>query len=101
MKIKKNDKVKILAGKDKGKTSTIVKVFPKRGKVLVEGINIAKKHVRPTKKMPQGGTIDLPVPVDISNVSLICPKCEKSTKVGYMISAKKKNRICKKCKQVI
>lgn len=101
MKIKKNDKVKILAGKDKGKTSTVVKVFPKRGKVLVEGINIAKKHVRPTKKMPQGGTIDLPVPVNVSNVQLVCPKCEKASKIGYEIKNNKKTRICKKCKQVI
>ena len=71
MKIRKNDTIEILQGKDKGKTGQVEKVFPKKNKILVAGINIVKKHVKPTKKMPQGGLVDWPLPFDISNAILI------------------------------
>jgi len=111
MKIKKGDKVKILAGKDKGKTSKVLQVFPKENKVSVEGVNLLIKHLRPKKQGEKGQKIQFPAPLDISKVMLICPKCNKSTRVGYKVitvnsesskkARKRKERICKKCKQII
>lgn len=100
MKIKKGDEVKILAGKDSGKSGKVLKVIPKKEKVLVEGVNIVKRHV---KKMGQteGGIIEISKPLNISNVALICPACKKETRVGFKVEGKTKTRICKKCKEVI
>lgn len=97
MKLRKNDKVKIIAGKDKGKQGKIEKVYPKSNKVLVMGINIYKKHIKKNEQFPQGGKVDLPRPIDVSKVMLICPKCNQPTRVGFIIENKKKWRICKKC----
>ena len=101
MKIKKGDLVLITAGKDKGRTGKIIKSFPKDLKILVEGINLKKKHVRPKRQGEKGQLVSLPAVMDISNVKLICPKCGKAVRVGYVIEGKIKNRICKKCKQKI
>lgn len=102
MRIKKGDKVKILAGKDKGKTGKILSVFPEREKVSVEGINILIKHLRPRKQGEKGQRIQFPAPMSISNVMLICPKCSKTTRVGYRrLENKKKVRACKKCGEII
>jgi large subunit ribosomal protein L24 len=101
MKIKKGDSVLITAGKDKGRTGKIMKAFPKELKILVEGINLKKKHVRPKRDGEKGQVVDIPAAFDISNVKMICPKCGKATRVGYAIEKDIKNRICKKCKQVI
>lgn len=101
MKIKKGDKIKVIAGKDSGKTAKIEKVYLKQNKVLIQGVNIYKKHIKKNEKMPQGGIVEVPRPLDIAKIMLICPKCEKTTRVGYEIKADKKNRICKKCKSVI
>lgn len=97
MKIKKNDKVKIINGKDSGKTAQVEKVLISKSKVLVNGVNIYKKHIKPTQINPQGGITDITKPVDISNVAIVCPNCSKTTKVGYKITKDKKVRICKKC----
>jgi len=96
MKIKTKDKVRLLAGKDKGREGVVEKVFPKRGKVLVSGINIYKKHAKSAPGRP-GGIIDLARPLPASNVALICPACGKPTRVGYKQTADQKVRICKKC----
>ena len=116
MKIKINDKVKILAGKDKGKTGKVLQVFVAEKKVVVEGLNLMIKHQRPKRQGEKGQRIQFPSPVDISNVSLVCPKCSQITRVGHQIISpdstnqtgdktkskrKIKNRVCKKCKQVI
>ena len=101
MKIKKGDNVLIIAGKDKGRTDKIIKSFPKDLKVLVEGINLKKKHVRPKREGEKGQVVAIPAPLDISNVKLICPKCGKATRVGYAIEKDVKSRICKTCKQKI
>jgi len=101
MKIKKGDTVLIISGKDRGRKSKVQKVFPKEKRILVEGINLRKKHVRPRRMGEKGQVIEMPAPIDISNVKLICPKCEKATKVGYKIVERKKYRICKKCGQEI
>lgn len=100
MKIKKNDTVKILLGKDQGETGKVLKVLPKEDKVLVEGINVSKRHVKKTKQY-EGGIVNLSKPVNISNVILVCPSCKKETRVSFEIKNGVKSRICRKCKEVI
>jgi large subunit ribosomal protein L24 len=100
MKIKKGDKVKVIKGKDRGKTGEVEKVFLAGNKVTVSGVNIYKKHKKPGDKKP-GGIIDLVKPLPVSNVALICPKCGLAAKVGYKIETGKKYRLCKKCKEMI
>ena len=102
MKIKQSDKVKILSGKDKGKTGKVLQVFPERKRVSVEGVNLLFKNVRPKKQGESGQRIQFPAPMAISNMALVCPKCGKVTRVGYKIlKNKKKVRACKKCKETI
>lgn len=100
MKIKKGDKVKILLGKDKGKEGSVEYFMAKKGKVFVGGANIYKRHVRKMQGM-EGGIIEIPKPMDISNVALICPNCNKTARIGYKIQGGIKSRICKKCKKEI
>lgn len=102
MNVKKNDTVKVIAGNYKGKIGKVLKVFPEKDRVLVEGVNIVKKHVKKSRKYPQGGIIEMEAPIHISNVMLICPRCGKATRVGHtkLVSAdgkKRKMRVCKKC----
>ena len=101
MKIKKGDKIKMMIGKDKGKTGVVEKVYKNAGKVMVTGLNLYKKHVKKNEKMPQGGVVELPRPIAVAKVMLLCPKCGKPARVGYEFSKDKKNRICKKCKSKI
>lgn len=103
MKIKKGDKVKILQGKDEGKTGTVDRVFEKNGSILVGGLNLYKRHSKPRGQgdKSSGGIIDLSRPLKISKVALVCPKCNKDTRVGYRISGKEKVRICRKCEAEI
>jgi large subunit ribosomal protein L24 len=101
MKVKKGDSVLIIAGKDKGRTGKIMRALPKEMKILVEGINLKKKHVRPKKEGEKGQVVDIPAVFDVSNVKLICPKCGKAVRVGYEIKDDVKKRICKKCKSEI
>jgi len=101
MKLKKNDNVMILAGKDKGKTGVILSSFPKEDKIVVKGVAMAKKHIKPSKKNPQGGIIDINLKIDSSNAMVVCPSCEKPTKIGYKDVNGKRIRICKKCQQSI
>ena len=101
MKIKKGDKVKIILGKDRGREGQVEKVFPKSGKVLVAGLNVYKKHVRPKKEGEKGGVVEISRPLLISKVALICPKCGQTTRVGYQISGEEKLRICRKCQEII
>jgi len=101
MKIKINDQVKISTGKDSGKSGKIVQVFPQDGKVVVEGLNIMKKHLRTRKQGEKGQVIELAAPLRVSNVALICPKCGKTARVGYKLEAGTKKRVCRRCKEVI
>jgi large subunit ribosomal protein L24 len=104
MKIRKGDTVLIISGKDKLKKGKVIEVLPKKNRIVVEGINIVKKHVRPKKSGEKGQRVEVPRPLDLSNVKLVCPKCKKPTRVGYKLAIKekeKKQRICKKCKQKI
>lgn len=98
MKIKIKDTVIINKGKDVGKTGRVERIFSEKGKVIVSGVNIYKKHGRPTKKNPKGGIIDITMPLRLENVALVCPHCAKPTRVGYKLNKDEKIRICKKCK---
>ncbi len=89
MKIKKGDKVRVISGSDKGKEGIVQKVFPKLNKVVVEGVNVHKKHKKPTQNVPQGDILEIYVPIDASNVMVIDPKTKKPTKVGYKTETKK------------
>lgn len=108
MKIKKGDTIKVLIGKDKGKSGKVDRIFPKKMRVLVDGINQYKKHFKARTQNPasrQGGqkseilTITKPLPV--SNVALVCPKCKKPTRIGFKSVGNSKIRICKKCNKEI
>ncbi len=101
MKIKKSDTILVISGKYKGKTGKVEKVFPKTNKILVPGVNILKKHSRPSKKNPKGGIIEIESPIDVSNIKIICSKCSKTTRIGYRIINDKKTRICRKCQEEI
>jgi len=101
-KIKKGDSVVVIAGKDKGKTGRVERVLPKEGKVVIEGINLVKKHIRPSQKNPKGGIIEIVKPIDVSNIMVRCSKCNKPTRIGYKILERPtgspiKKRICRKC----
>jgi len=97
MKIKKDDQVLIISGKYRGKKGKVLRVLPKKDKVVVEGVNLAKKHVRPKKSGEKGQVVKMPLPFHVSNVKLICPKCTKTARIGFKLSGDKKYRICKKC----
>ena len=102
MKVKKDDIVKIKSGKDKGKQGKVMQTFPNEGKVVVENININKRHLRPQKQGEAGQVVEFSAAFDVSKVQLVCPKCGKVTRIGHTLSDdKKKTRICKKCKSSI
>ena len=98
MKIRKNDLIKMLVGKDKGKTGKVLKVVENGKRVVIEGLNLMKKHRKPRKEGEKGQRIEIPRAVDISNVRLVCSKCGKATGISYKKTGNKKFRICKKCK---
>ena len=97
MNIRKDDKVIVLSGKDKGKTGKVLVADPKSLKVIVEGVNVATKHQKAQKKGQDGGLIKVETPIYVSKVQLVCPKCGKGTRVGHKIADGKKVRVCKKC----
>lgn len=102
MKIKTGDTVLIIKGKDRTKKGKVIEVLPKKNRVVIEGINIVKKHVRARRSGEKGQRVEVPRPLSISNVKLICSKCKKPTRVGYKAVDKgreKKIRVCKKCGQ--
>jgi large subunit ribosomal protein L24 len=107
MKIKKGDKVRVIAGKDRGREGTVDQVLPKIRAVVLPGINLYKKAVRPKKEGDKGGIVDVARPLNVSKVMLVCPKCHKPTRVGYQVSDKVNNkktvklRICKRCQELI
>ena len=97
LKIRKGDRVVVLKGKDRGKEGTVMRVLPTEGKVIVDGVNVAKKHQKPTKSTMQGGIIDKDMPIDASNVAIVSPKDGKATRVGYKFEDDgTKVRICKR-----
>lgn len=102
MRIRVGDTVKIMAGKDKNKTGLVKKVLPKVDKLIVDKANIVKKHQKPTTAYPQGGIVEKSLPIDVSNVSLVCSNCQKTTRIGYKILENgSKQRVCKACGEVM
>ena len=97
MNIKKDDKVIVLSGKDKGKQGEVLVAEPKAGKVIVKGVNVATKHQKPQKQGQEGGIIKVETPIYASKVMLVCPKCGKATRVAHKLTDGKKVRVCKKC----
>ncbi|MEJ2536755.1 MAG: 50S ribosomal protein L24 [Calditrichia bacterium] len=95
-KIVKSDTVVVLSGNDRGKTGKVLKVFPDKDQVVVEGVNMIKKHSRPTQQLPQGGIIEKEGPINVSNLKVVCPKCNRPTRIGVRIlEDKSKVRYCK------
>ena len=99
--VKKGDTVVVLSGKDKGKQGKIITAMPKAGKVVVEGINKVKRHSKPSLKVPNGGIITKEMPLHACKVQLVCPACNKPTRVGHKEVNGKNSRVCKKCGEVI
>ena len=95
--VKTGDTVVVINGKDRGKTGKVLQVSPAEGKVIVEKINMVKKHVKPRKMGETGGIVDAESALYADKVQLICPKCGKATRVGHVIENDKKLRVCKKC----
>jgi len=89
----------MLSGKDRGRRGKILKVLVKSGRVIVEGLNLVKKHRRPKKQGEKGEVVLLPRAVDISNIALRCPHCDRPVKIGYRLSGDKKLRVCRKCQE--
>lgn len=101
MKLKKGDTVKVIRGKDLGKTGKIEKVFSKVNKVLIAGVNQYKRHLKARSQRQPSEIVTIIKPLPVSNVVPICPKCNLATRVGFSYEDDKKSRICKKCKQII
>ena len=95
--IRTGDRVRVLAGKDKGKEAKVLAVLPTRERVIVERVNIMKKATRPTQKNPAGGILELEAPIHVSNLALVCPKCSQPTRVGRKREDGTLVRVCKKC----
>ncbi|MGO9613424.1 MAG: 50S ribosomal protein L24 [Dissulfurispiraceae bacterium] len=102
LRVKKGDTAIVLTGKFKGKSGRVLSVKPLEGKIIIEGINIVKRHMKPNKKYTQGGIIEREAPFHLSNVMLMCPKCNKPTRIANtVLDDGGKLRTCKKCKEVI
>ena len=101
MKIRKDDKVKIISGKDKGKLGKVLAVLPKKGKIVVEGVNMAKRHVKPGTISKEGGIVSVEKPLDVSNVMFFDEKVNKTVRVGFKVIDGKKYRISKKSGEVL
>jgi large subunit ribosomal protein L24 len=98
MKIRKGDRVVVLTGKDRGKDGTVTFAFPAEGRVIVDGVNIAKKHQKPTRSTQQGGIIDKEMPIPVANVAIVCGSCGRPTRVGHRFDPDgTKVRVCRKC----
>ena len=99
MKIRKGDNVQVLSGNDKGKTGEVLEVIPSTGKIVVKGVNVRKKHIKPRKQGEEGGIIPVECSIHSSKVNVVCPKCNKPTRIK--IEKDKKVRVCKKCGAII
>jgi large subunit ribosomal protein L24 len=101
-KIKKNDLVKVIAGKDNGKTGKVLGIFPKQNRAIVQGVNFIKRHLRRTSPDREAGIVQRETPLNLSNVMLICPRCNRPTRVGIIeLKDKTRARKCKRCNEVI
>lgn len=107
MYIRKDDQVLVISGDNNGKKGRVLKIFPEKDRVIVEGVNMIKRHMRPTQRNPQGGIVEKEGPVHTSNVMLVCPKCSTPTRVNFQIrsgegkASRHRTRICKNCGEMI
>lgn len=101
MKLRKGDKIKVTAGKDRGKEGLVEKVWPKENRVSVAGVNIFKRHLKKRGEGQKSGIVEFNRPLPEANVALICPKCKQTTRVSFKLTDKEKVRICAKCKQTL
>ncbi len=101
LKVKKGDTVQVLSGNDKAKTGEVLEVLPKTEKVIVKGVNVRKKHVKPRKQGEESGIIPVECPIHVSKVNVVCPKCGKATRIGFKVEKDQKVRVCKKCGEII
>jgi large subunit ribosomal protein L24 len=100
--VKKGDTVEVIAGRQRGKRGKVLKVVPKHGRLIVEGVNVVKRHSKPTQKLPQGGIVEKEAPVYSSRVMLVCPRCGKASRVGHgYLADGAKVRVCKRCGEQI
>ena len=99
--VKKGDTVVVLSGKDKGKQGKIIQALPKKAQVVVEDVNKVKRHSKPSLKTPQGGIISKEMPLNVCKVQLVCPACNKPTRIGHKTVDGKNLRVCKKCGEVV
>ncbi len=98
MKLRKGDRVRVIAGKDVGKEGEITRAFPESDRVIVDGVNVAKRHTRATGQTMQGGIIDKDMPLHVSNVAIMCESCDSPSRIGYRFEADgTKVRVCRKC----
>ena len=98
MNVKKGDQVEVLSGKDKGARGEVLRALPDQGKVVVEGVAVVKRSTKPSQANQQGGIIEHEAAIDVSNVALVCPSCDRATRVGHALDGEgKKVRVCKKC----
>ena len=97
MRIKKGDNVQVLSGNDKGKTGEVLEIIPKSRKIIVKGVNIRKKHIKPRKQGEEGGIIPTECAIYSDKVNVVCPKCNKPTRIKYEMDKDKKVRVCQKC----
>ena len=97
MRIKKGDTVKVLSGNDKGKTGEVLEIIPKTNKIVVKGVNVRKRHIKPRKQGEEGGIIPVECAIHSAKVNVVCPKCNKATRIAIKKDGKEKTRICKKC----
>lgn len=102
MRIKKNDQVRVISGKNKGKEGKILRNIPSKDMIVVEGVNVVSRHVKPSQKNPQAGIIKQEAPIYAAKVMLVCPQCGAATRVGSsFLESGKKVRVCKKCNEII
>ncbi len=101
MKIKKGDTVEVITGKDRGRRGKVERALPREQRVVVSGLNLVRKHKKSRGQEDPGGIIEMPAPVHVSNVMLVCPKCGLKTRVGHQISEGVKKRICRECEQEV
>ena len=97
MRIKKGDNVQVLSGNDKGKTGEVLEINPKTDKIIVKGVNVRKKHVKARKQGEESGIIAIECAIPSSKVNVVCSKCGKATRIGYVMEKDEKVRVCKKC----
>lgn len=97
MKLKKGDTIIVMTGRDAARQGKIERVYTKQSTVMVDGVNMYKRHIKKSEQTPEGGIVELPRAINVSKVALLCPKCKKPTRVGYKIEKQKKIRICRKC----